>query len=238
MKEETYPFVMRALPYEPYELAPCISAETIAYHHDRIYKACVDQLNGALSDYPVLQGLSLRELLMRPENLPEGLRTAVVRSGGGVFSHELYFDSMQPLGLEQDPKGTLLEAIIRDFGSLRAMREMITEVAMEQFASGYAWVVLGQDGVLRVTATANQEIPDLQKVIPVFNVDVWEHAYYLQYQNRRNDYLNAWHRVINWRKVARRYEEGLEEVQTGRMFRGEASLEGVGESFMRGESIP
>lgn len=232
MKEETYPFVMRALPYEPYELAPCISAEATLYHHDRLYKAYVDQLNAALADYPTLQGLSLKELLERPENLPENLRTSVVRYGGGVYGHELFFDSMQPFSQEQDPKGPLLEAMIQEFGSLRDFRERMKEVAMNQFASGYAWLVLGQDGTLRITTTANQDVPDLKRVIPILNVDVWEHSYYLQYQDRRGDYLNAWHRVINWRKVARRYEEGLEEVRKNRLLRGEAGPEGAGEKFL------
>ena len=239
MKEETYPFVMRALPYEPYELAPCISAEATAYHHDRLYKACVDQLNAALADYPVYQGLSLRELLERPENLPESIRTIVLRSGGGVYGHELFFDSMQPYSQEQDPKGPLLEAIIQEFGSLRDFRERIKDAAMSQFASGYAWLVLGQDGKLRVTTTSDQDVPDLKRVIPILNVDVWEHSYYLQYQDRRSDYLNAWHRVINWRKIARRYEEGIEEVRRNRLLRGEIQPEEIGgKSQIRGEIQP
>lgn len=221
MKEETYPFVMRPLPYECYALAPCISAETLFYHHDKLYKNYVDQLNLALADYPLLQNLSLWELLGWPENLPESLQTAVKRNGGGTFSHELYFDSMQPLGREQDPKGALLEAIIRDFGSLREFREQMTEAAMGQFASGYAWLILGEDGRLGIRNTANQDVPDFKREIPLLNVDVWEHSYYLQYQNRRKDYLNAWHRLINWRKVSRRYEEALEQVKAKKMLRGE-----------------
>ena len=221
MREETYPFVTRALPYECYGLAPCISAESVTYHHDRLYKAYVDRLNQALADYPRLQKLSLWELLERPENLPEGLRTAVVRNGGGVFCHELYFDSLQPLGREQDPKGALLEALVHDFGSLQDFRERIKAAAMEVFASGYAWLTLERGGALRIVTTMNQDVPDLKCMIPLLAVDVWEHAYYLQYQNRRSDYLNAWLRLINWRKVACRYEEGMEEVYNDRMLHGE-----------------
>lgn len=221
MNDETYPFVMRSLPYEYYALAPCISAESLTYHHDKIYKDYVDQLNLALANYPLLQKLSLRELLTHPENLPEGLQEEVKKNGGGAFSHELFFDSMQPLGREQDPKGALLEAIIRDFGSLRDFRERISEAAAGQYASGYAWLVLNRDGRLSVTTTPNQDVPDLKNVIPLLNVDIWEHSYYLQYQNRRRDYLNAWHRLINWRKVALRHEEAMRCVENERLLRGE-----------------
>lgn len=224
MKEETYPFVMRPLPYECYDLAPCISAESLLCHHDKIYKNYVDQLNLALADYPLLQGLSLWELLGWPENLPENLRTAVKRYGGGAYNHELFFDSLQPLACEQDPKGTLLEAIIRDFGSLRELRDQICDAAMRRFASGYAWLLLNQEGKLTIKTTANQEVPELKREIPLLNVDVWEHSYYLQYQNRRKDYLSAWLRLINWRKVAWRYEEAVEKVKAERMLRGEGWL--------------
>ena len=221
MKAETYPFVMRCLPYEYYGLAPCISAETLLYHHDRLYKGYVDRLNQALADYPTLQTLSLWELLAEPENLPESLQTPVKNNGGGVFNHELYFDSLQPLGCEQDPKGPLLEAIVRDFGSLQEFRERIKSVALSQFASGYAWLVLGRDERLKVLSTANQDTPDLKSFLPLLNVDVWEHSYYLQYQNRRNDYLCAWLRLINWRKVSCRYEEALDLLVKDKMLRGE-----------------
>lgn len=228
MKEETYPFVMRPLPYECYDLAPCISAESLLYHHDKIYKNYVDQLNLALADYPLLQGLSLWELLAYPENLPENLRRAVKQNGGGAFNHELFFDSIQPLGLEGDPKGSLLEAIIRDFGSLKEFREKICDAATRHFASGNAWLILNWDGRLEIKTTKNQEVIELRREIPLLIVDVWEHAYYLQYQNRRRDYLSAWLRLINWRKVARRYEEGLEYVTQERMLRGEALEWGSG----------
>lgn len=213
MKAETYPFVMRPLPYEYCALAPCISAEALLYHHDRIYKNYVDKLNQALSDYPMQQSLSLKDLLAVPENLPACLRTAVINNGGGAYSHELYFDSMQPFGCEQDPKGALLEALVRDFGSLRDFRDRIKKAGEEHFSAGFAWLLLGQDGRLSILTTADQGTPDLKRNIPLLNVDVWEHAYYLQYQNRREDYLSAWLRLVNWRKVARRYEEGMMEVE-------------------------
>lgn len=213
MQEETYPFVMRQLPYEVYALAPCISAETLLCHHDRIYKKYVDQLNQALADYPSLQKKSLRELLTEPENLPEQLKESVRCNGGGVFSHELYFDSMLPLVHEQDPRGVFLEAVIQDFGSARDMKERIKKEALNCLGGGFVWLTLGMDGRMRILTTKDLEYPDLKKEIPLLNVDVWEHAYYQQYQDRLEEHLNAWTRLVNWRKVARRYEEGMKEVE-------------------------
>lgn len=224
MQEETYPFVMRQLPYDYYALAPCLSAETLLYHHDKIYKKYVDQLNQALSDYPMLQKKSMRELLEEPENLPELLKIPIKLNGGGAFAHELYFDSMLPLVYEQDPRGTFLEAAIRDFGTARDMKEQIKKTALSCVGAGFVWLVLGMDGKMRIEATANQDYPNLKNGIPLLNLDVWEHAYYLQYQDRVEEHLNAWMRLINWRKVARRYEEGMEEVEKKALMYGGGNL--------------
>lgn len=213
MQEEIYPFVMRQLPYEVYALSPCVSAESLMIHHDRIYKNYVDGLNRALSDYPLLQKKSLTELLSESENLPAALQESVRIYGGGAYAHALYFDSMLPLVHEQDPKGILQEAIIRDFGSVRDLREKMKKAAEGILGVGYVWLVLGMDGVMRLTTTVNQEYPNLKKNIPLLVQDMWEHAYYLQYQDRVEEHLNAWARLVNWRKVARRYEEGMEEVE-------------------------
>lgn len=213
MQEETYPFVMRQLPYEVYALSPCISAECILYHHDRIYKKYVDLLNQDLADYSNLQKKSMVELLSEIENLPAALQESVRLHGGAAYAHELYFDSMLPLVYEQDPKGTLQEAIIHDFGSVRDLRDCIKNAAQMISGVGYVWLTLGMDGMMRITVTPDNEYPPLKKEIPLLVLDVWEHAYYLQYQNRLEEHLNAWSRVVNWRKVARRYEEGMAEVE-------------------------
>ena len=213
MQAETYPFVMRQLPYEVHELSPCISAESVLYHHDRIYKKYVDLLNQDLADYSYLQKKSMIELLSEIENLPGNLQESVRIHGGGAFAHELYFDSMLPLANEQDPKGVLQEAIIRDFGSIRDLRDCMKNAALQIIGVGYVWLTLGMDGIMQVSVTMDNEYPPLKTEIPLLVLDVWEHAYYLQYQNRLEEHLNAWARVVNWRKVSRRYEEALAEVE-------------------------
>ncbi len=206
MKAETYPFVVRPLPYEYDGLIPVLDAQTLTFHHDKHYKTYVDNLNMALSDYPELQKLSLKELLTSLDKLPEPLRTAVRNNGGGVYNHELYFDAMKnPAG--QEPEGELAEAIDRDFGSYRQWKEQMKQAAVSKFGSGWAWLVSDKSGKLFVVQTSNQDVPNLKNYTPIFLVDVWEHAYYLQYQNRRADYVDGWFGLINWRKAQKRYEE-------------------------------
>lgn len=208
MKEETYPFVVKPLPYEYDALVPVLDQETLHFHHDKHYKTYVDNLNAALSDYPELQKLGLSDLLRQIDHLPAAIQTPVRNNGGGVYNHELYFDSMKsPVG--QEPSGLLLEAIERDFGSLQQWKEQMKQAAVGKFGSGWAWLVTDRDGKLSIMQTANQDVPDLDKVIPLFLVDVWEHAYYLQYQNRRADYVEGWFGLINWRKAQKRYEEAI-----------------------------
>jgi Superoxide dismutase len=208
MKEETYPFVAKPLPYEYDALVPVLDQETMHFHHDKHYKTYVDNLNAALSDYPELQKTGLSDLLCQIDKLPAAIQTPVRNNGGGVYNHELYFDSMKsPVG--QEPSGILLEAINRDFGSLQQWKEQMKQAAVGRFGSGWAWLVTDKDGKLSIVQTANQDVPDLNKVTPVFLVDVWEHAYYLQYQNRRADYVEGWFSLINWRKAEKRYEEAI-----------------------------
>ena len=208
MKEETYPFVAKPLPYEYDALVPVLDQETLHFHHDKHYKTYVDNLNAALSDYPELQKLGLSDLLRQIDKLPAAIKTPVRNNGGGVYNHELYFDSMKsPVG--QEPAGLLLEAIERDFGSLQQWKEQMKQAAVGKFGSGWAWLVTDNNGKLSIVQTANQDVPDLNKFIPLFLVDVWEHAYYLQYQNRRADYVDGWFSLINWRKAQKRYEEAI-----------------------------
>ena len=169
--------------------------------------------NVLVSCFSYLQKKSLFDLLAEIENLPSTLQESVRIHGGGAFAHELYFDSMLPLVCEQDPKGAFQEAIIRDFGSVRDLRECMKNAAQQILGVGYVWMTLGMDGIMRVMVTLDNEYPPLKSEIPLLVLDVWEHAYYLQYQNRLEDHLNAWARVVNWRKVARRYEEGMAEVE-------------------------
>lgn len=206
MKDATYPFVVQPLPYEYDALMPVLDEETLKFHHDKHYKTYVDNLNNALADFPELQKLSLRELLTNLENLPTAAQTPIRNNGGGVYNHELYFDAMKsPVG--QEPCGELAEAIKRDFGSYQQWKEKMKQAAVSQFGSGWAWLIADKEGKLSIVQTANQEVPDLQEYTPIFLVDVWEHAYYLQYQNRRADYVEGWFDLIHWRKAQRRYEE-------------------------------
>lgn len=206
MKDATYPFVVQPLPYEYDALTPVIDEETMRFHHDKHYKTYVDNLNNILADYPELQKTGLKELLINLENLPAAARTPIQNNGGGVFNHELYFDAMKsPVG--QEPSGTLEDAIKRDFGSYQQWKEQMKQAAVSKFGSGWAWLLTDKAGKLSIVQTANQDVPDLLEYTPVFLVDVWEHAYYLQYQNRRADYVEGWFDLINWRKAQKRYEE-------------------------------
>lgn len=205
MKEETYPFVVQPLPYEYDALTPILDANTLSFHHDKHYKTYVDNLNNTLADYPELQKKSLKELLSDLENLPAAAQTPIRNNGGGVFNHELYFDSMKcPVG--QGPSGALEEAIVRDFGSYPQWKEQMKQAAVTKFGSGWAWLLADDNGILTIQQTANQDVPDLTVYTPIFLVDVWEHAYYLQYQNRRPDYVDGWFELINWKKAEKRYE--------------------------------
>lgn len=206
MNPEIYPFVVRPLPYEYDALMPVLDEETLHFHHDRHYKTYVDNLNKALADYPELQKLSLKELLTSLEKLPAAVRPAIRNNGGGVYNHELYFDMMKG-ACGQEPGGELAEAINRDFGSYRQWKEQMKEAAMSQFGSGWAWLLTDGEGKLSIVKTANQDVPDLALYTPLLLVDVWEHAYYLQYQNRRGDYVDGWFDLIHWRKAGKRYEE-------------------------------
>lgn len=208
MREETYPFVVKPLPYEYDALVPVLDQETLQFHHDKHYKTYVDNLNAALSDYPELQKMGLSDLLRRIDQLPAAIQTPVRNNGGGVYNHELYFDSMKsPVG--QEPSGLLLEAIERDFGSMQQWKEQMKQAAVSKFGSGWAWLVTDNGGKLSILQTANQDVPDLNKLTPLFLVDVWEHAYYLQYQNRRADYVDGWFGLVNWRKAQKRYEDAI-----------------------------
>lgn len=206
MSPETYPFVVRPLPYEYDALEPVLDEDTLHFHHDKHYKTYVDNLNNILADYPEFQKRSLLELLTRLEKLPEPIRTPIRNNGGGVYNHELYFDGMKGK-CEQGPTGALAEAIDRDFGSYKNWKEQMRQAALSKFGSGWAWLLADGAGRLSIVQTANQDVPDLQLYTPILLIDVWEHAYYLQYQNRRADYVDGWFDIINWRKAGKRYEE-------------------------------
>lgn len=205
MNPEIYPFVVRPLPYEYDALMPVLDEETLHFHHDKHYKTYVDNLNTVLADYPELQKMSLKELLTGLEELPAPARTPIRNNGGGVYNHELYFDMMKG-SCGQEPSGALAEAIVRDFGSYKQWQEQMKQAAVSRFGSGWAWLLTDAEGKLSIVQTLNQDVPDLLIYTPLLLVDVWEYAYYLQYQNRRADYVDGWFDLIHWRKAGKRYE--------------------------------
>jgi Fe-Mn family superoxide dismutase len=191
------------LPYAFDALEPHIDATTMQIHHDRHHQTYVTNVNNALKDYPDLAALSVEELISDLSRVPEGIRTAVRNNGGGHANHTLFWQIMGPGG-GGEPTGELAEAITSTFGSFDAFKQQVTQAATTRFGSGWAWLSV-DGGSLKVESTANQDSPLMEGRTPILGVDVWEHAYYLKYQNRRPDYLSAWWNTINWDAVAERY---------------------------------
>ena len=192
-----------ALPYAFDALEPHIDARTMEIHHDKHHAGYVKKVNAALEGHPELAAQSVEDLLRNIQQVPESIRTAVRNNGGGHANHSLFWTVMSPDGGGQ-PDGSLAEAIARDFGGFDAFQELFTTTAGGRFGSGWGWLVV-QDGKLAVESTANQDSPLMADKTPILGVDVWEHAYYLHYQNRRPDYLKAWWNVVNWAEVAARF---------------------------------
>ena len=192
-----------ALPYSFDALEPHIDAKTMEIHHDKHHATYVTKLNEALAKEPGLADRPLEDLLRDIDSVPESIRTAVRNHGGGHHNHSLFWQVMGPGGGGQ-PSGELAEAIGSDFGGFDAFKEKLTNAAANQFGSGWGWLV-ASGGKLDVIARPNQDSPLMEGKTPLLGVDVWEHAYYLRYQNRRPDYLAAWWNTIDWQAVAQRY---------------------------------
>jgi len=191
------------LPYAHDALEPYIDVRTMEVHHGKHHQAYINNLNTALADYPDLQELSLDDLLRQIDSVPEAIRTAVRNNGGGHSNHSLFWPSMSPGGARM-PTGDLASAIESTFGSLDDLRSQLHSAAMTRFGSGWGWLV-STSGGLAVYSTPNQDSPFMSGDVPLLGVDVWEHAYYLKYQNRRAEYLDEWWRIVNWDVVAGRY---------------------------------
>ena len=192
------------LPY-PYEaLEPHIDTQTMQIHHDKHHATYVTNLNNAISGNAELEGMSAVDLIKNLSKVPEDKRTAVRNNGGGHVNHTMFWEIMGPGGGQ--PSGSLAAAIDRDLGGLDSMKDAVNKAGAGRFGSGWAWVVADASGKLSVTSTPNQDNPLMDgSGTPVLGVDVWEHAYYLKYQNKRPDYLNAWWNTVNWNAVADRY---------------------------------
>jgi len=197
------PFTLPPLPYAFDALEPFIDARTMEIHHDKHHAAYVANLNKAVAGFPELESKSVEELVRDLDSVPEKIRTAVRNNGGGHYNHSLFWQMMQKDG-GGEPRGELARAIAVKFGNFAEFKKGLTKAALGQFGSGWAWLTL--DGKeLRIESTPNQDTPKSQGRQPLLGIDVWEHAYYLKYQNLRADYVGAWFDVINWDFVADRY---------------------------------
>jgi Fe-Mn family superoxide dismutase len=200
MAEYTVP----PLPYDFGALEPHIDAKTMEIHHDKHHAAYVNNLNAALKDHPELQGKPIEELMADLNAIPEAIRTAVRNNGGGHANHTFFWEIIGPGG-GGEPKGALADAISAELGGFAAFKEAFNKAAATRFGSGWAWLTI-KGGKLAVTSTANQDTPLSEGATPLLGLDVWEHAYYLKYQNRRPDYIAAFWNVVNWDEVSRRYD--------------------------------
>jgi Fe-Mn family superoxide dismutase len=196
-------FTLPPLPYDYPALEPHIDEATMRLHHDKHHQAYVSNLNAAIEKHPELADKSLEALLSDLSAVPEDIRTAVRNNGGGHANHTMFWEIMSPDG-GGEPDGELADAIRETFGDFASFRQQINQAGMGRFGSGWAWLSLA-GGRLQIESTANQDNPMMDGRQPVLGVDVWEHAYYLKYQNRRADYLEAWWDTVSWPAVAERY---------------------------------
>jgi Fe-Mn family superoxide dismutase len=202
-----YPHQLPSLPYPHDALEPYIDRMTMEIHHGKHHGGYVNNLNKALENHPEFQKWTVVQLLAELNRLPEAIRTAVRNNGGGHLNHSMFWKLMKKGG-GGEPTGALAEAINKAFGSFQEFRTRFTAAALGRFGSGWAWLML-KNGQLVVDSTANQDNPVMDGAKPILGLDVWEHAYYLKYQNRRNEYVEAWWNVVNWEQAAVYYEAAL-----------------------------
>lgn len=198
-------FTLPPLPYGYDALEPNIDARTMEIHHTKHHQGYVNNLNAAIEKAPELQDKALDELLQKLSSVPEKVRTAVRNNAGGHWNHSMFWTIMAP-NAGGEPDGAVAKAIDKAFGGFAKFKEQFNTAASGRFGSGWAWVVADAGGSLAIESTPNQDNPVMEGRHPIMGVDVWEHAYYLKYQNRRADYLAAWWNTVNWPEVAKRYE--------------------------------
>jgi len=201
-------FELPPLPYAFNALEPAIDALTMEIHHDKHHAAYVANLNKALESQPELQGKSIEALLKGLDAIPEAVRTAIRNNGGGHANHSLYWDILTPGG-SKSPNGPFEKTLLAEFGTLDKFNELFSNAGLTRFGSGWAWLVVDPVKKLKVYSTANQDSPLSQDYTPILCMDVWEHAYYLKYQNRRADYIKAFMGVVNWDVVSQLYEKAI-----------------------------
>ncbi len=198
-------FKLPELPYAYNALEPYIDEQTMHLHHDKHHATYVANVNAALEGTE-FANLTIEEVIRRLNDIPEAKRTAVRNNGGGHINHTAFWETMTPGG-SKEPTGDLATAINAKFGSFSAFKDAFNDAGAKRFGSGWAWLVLDKSGNLAVVSTANQDSPLIDGNTPIIGNDVWEHAYYLKYQNRRPEYLSAWWNVVNWDVVAKRYAQ-------------------------------
>lgn len=203
------PFTLAPLPYPVDALEPAIDAQTMTIHHGRHHQAYVDNLNKAVAADPTLKGQTLAQLVARAGTLPAAVRN----NAGGHWNHSFFWATMAPPAEAGQPSPELADAITAQFGSLDAFKAQFKAAGTARFGSGWVWLIVGTDGKLAITSTPNQDNPLMDaaevKGTPILGNDVWEHAYYLKYQNRRADYLDGWWQVVNWPEVSRRFRKAI-----------------------------
>jgi superoxide dismutase, Fe-Mn family len=202
---QVYPHQLPPLPYAYDALEPYIDKMTMEIHYTKHHGGYVNNLNKALENQPELQKLSVAELLAKLNQVPETIRTTVRNNGGGALNHSMFWKLMKKGG-GGEPKGEFAEALGKAFGSFADFRQKFTAAALGRFGSGWAWLML-KDGKLAIDSTPNQDNPVIGGARPIFGLDIWEHAYYLKYQNRRNEYIESWWHVVNWEQAAQNYQE-------------------------------
>jgi Fe-Mn family superoxide dismutase len=198
-------YTLPNLPYPTNALEPYIDAMTMEIHHDRHHKAYVDNLNKALEGHAALGNKPIEQLLREINQVPENIRQAVINNGGGHANHSMFWVIMGPKAGGK-PSGPLADDINATFGDFATFQQQLKQAGVGRFGSGWAWLVLA-DGKLKIINTPNQDSPYMHNQVPVLGVDVWEHAYYLKYQNKRPDYIDAWWNTVNWNAVAQRYSQ-------------------------------
>ena len=206
--KETYPFKLSPLPFAPDALEPYMDKETVITHHDKHHQIYTDNLNKALEKYQDLHKCSIEELLTNIEVLPAEIRASITNHGGGYFNHNLFFDLLSPQG-PRIPVGDVAQEINQTFGSFDQFKKDFTAASLGVFGSGWAWLCVNKDKKLVITTTLNQACPITQNLFPVLTLDVWEHAYYLKYRNKRMEFISEWWNIVNWNHVEKLYQQAL-----------------------------
>ncbi len=198
-------FKLPELNYSYEALEPHIDKRTMEIHHTKHHQAYIDKLNQALEKYPEFQNMEIEEILKSLDKLPEDIRTAVRNNGGGHYNHDLFWKIMSP-DSEKKPVGELAEKINEKFGDFESFKAKFKEAGIGRFGSGWSWLVLSEDKRIDIVSTPNQDNPMSEGKEVIFGLDVWEHAYYLKYMNKRPDYIEAWWNVVNWKAIEERYQ--------------------------------